>query len=343
MTKRMSLALAVLGLSTSVFAGEYKNEVAVPSGVDLIAPDSIGLWSIGIEGVYAKSGNYDYQYAQVNTNTQLTLEPLRDEVVGSDYHWGGEIDLTYLFPGNSRDVRLDYTHLHFNNSDNTTIGGNQSLAPALGPDYYASFALLTSSGDFAHAEQDSTLDVVDLIFGGWIRTGARVDLHPTFGIRYANIRNEDEADYVNTIGQVATQEIKSNFEGIGPRVGADAVVHAWHGLSIVGSIGASLLVGIIDSDLELYDPTIPSGVTENTYENEHITHVIPELDARLGLDYGYAFTPLTSLNVQVGWEVVNYFDVVDTNGLDAFTPNTINGAQAFGYQGPYLRLQLNLA
>lgn len=344
MIKQTVLALSAIGLSASLFAGTMGNQVAMPAGIDIIAPDSVGVWSFGIEGLYVKPANSDYQYAKLETDTTATVSPFKNKTVSNDYNWGGTIDATYMFPGNSRDLKLAYTHLHLNDSSTATVGSNQSLSAALGSNFYSStFQNLNDAGDSAYAKQDSDLDAVDLVFGQWAHVGERVDLHSFGGIRYANIRITDTATYFdNSANNYASQQLKSSFEGIGPRAGFEGDVHLGYGFSIIGNMGASLLVGDKESKLNLYDPNLSTTTTAN-YKNSDETHIVPELDARLGLDYMYAFTPDTSMNLQLGWQVSNYFNLSDTDGLDMVTPNTMNNTENFGYHGPYIRLQVNLA
>jgi hypothetical protein len=339
MTKRITLALAMIGLSASAFAGAPGNQVAMPTGVNLTAPDSVGVWSFGIEALYVKPANNQFQYGQLNTDTTATIPTFKNKSVSNDHEWGGTVDMTYMFPGSSRDVKLSYTHIDFSNSSNTTVGANQSFDAG---DFNNAF---DTEGDYAKGSQDTDVDSVDLVFGQWIRIGQRVDLHPFGGLRYADIRTDDKGTYSDVStdpATVSTQKFTSDFQGIGPRVGMDTAVHLGQGFSIVGTMAGSLLIGSNNSKFNVYDAT-GSIAEQDIYKNGSSTTVVPELDARIGVDYMYAFTPETSMNVQLGWQVVNYFDVTDTDAIDAVSPNTVNNSEDFGYQGPYLRLQVNLA
>lgn len=336
--KRITLALVMAGLSASAFAGAPKDQVAMPSGINLIAPDSIGVWSFGVEALYMEPTNNDFQYAQT-TDTVGANASSNNESTDREHHWGGTVDATYLFAGNSRDVKLSFTHIDFDSSDHTGVDAGDILTPAGG------FISAFTNGT-ARASQDDDYNAVDLVFGQWIRIGDRVDLHPFGGLRYASIDTDAHASYFNvSTTTVPTadryQKFTSDFDGIGPRGGIDTAVHLGDGFSIVGTVGASLLIGDVDSKYRATDST--GLVATNVFENDDRTSVIPELDARIGVDYMYAFTPTTSMNVQLGYQVVNYFDVSDLDAIDAVTPNTVNNTEDFGYHGPYLRLQVNLA
>ena len=340
MTKRITLALAMIGLSASAFAGAPGNQVAMPSGINLIAPDSVGVWSFGIEALYFEPANNEYQYGSFNSDTTTSPAVNKNKSTGNSYDWGGTVDATYMFPGNSRDVKLSYTHLDFSDSSTTSIGANQSFNTPNSTDFGAA-----ATGS-AKGTQDNDVDSVDLVFGQWIRIGQRVDLHPFGGLRYAQIDTTDKGTYTlaATNGtQVDTEKFTSDFEGIGPRAGIDTAVHLGKGFSIVGTMAGSLLIGDGDSKYKLVNDTNSIDDTITTYKSGDGTRVVPELDARIGVDYMHAFNPATSMNIQLGWQVVNYFDVTDTDAVDMTTPNTVNGSEDFGYHGPYLRLQVNLA
>ena len=347
MTKRITLALAMIGLSASAFAGAPGNQVAMPSGINLIAPDSVGVWSFGIEALYFQPANNEYQYGQLVSSPTVANNNARNQSVGNSYDWGGTIDATYLFPGNSRDVKLSYTHIRFSNSDTTSVAGGQAFNPAV------NFGIgQLGVGDSARGSQDNDVDSVDLVFGQWIRIGQRVDLHPFGGFRWADISTSAKGSFDSTVSQpidggLDYTKLTSSFQGIGPRAGIDTAVHLGKGFSIVGTMAGSLLVGNVDGKYTETDTSGAGGptpiTTVDTVKTGDSTQVVPELDARIGVDYMHAFNPATSMNIQLGWQVVNYFDVSNVDLVDMGTPNTVNNSEDFGYHGPYLRLQVNLA
>jgi len=380
MTK-MTIALAMLGLSAAAFAGAPGNQVVAPSGVNLIAPDSVGVWSIGLEAMVVQPTNNEFTYAKSETNrfglinNDFTFNHrAKGQVVDPKWQWGGTVDLTYMFPGSSRDVKLAWTHLFDQTSTNTTrigegqniFGGDRAIVPVGGV-----VLPLLIPGAFAKGSEDTEYNAVDLVFGQWIKIGDRLDLHPFGGLRWAQVDSTFKARYdYNTEALLddwtttAAAKLTSNFNGIGPRAGFDTAVHLGSGFSIVGTFAGSLLIGDISSSNKgafntnfpgLVIPgviTIPAfsidAASKNNFSHNN-TRVVPELDARLGLDYMYAFTPATSMNVQLGYQVVNYFNVTQADLYSTATvplvsgPNTTSNREDWGYQGPYLRLQLNLA
>lgn len=330
-TKPITLALAMIGISAAAFAGAPGNNMVAPTGTPVIAPDSLGTWSFGLEALYMQS-NTNFQYANVTSTPAVGSAVIDNESVTNEWNWGVEADISYMFPGSSRDVSASYTHLNQDGNDSVS-------APGAVGGVYGTFL----SADSAKGTTDQSLNAATLTFGQLLTVGDRVSLHPFGGLAYADIDTTNKANYFTNIAGVSTStdfyKGTSDFQGIGPRAGMDAAVHLGSGFSIVGTMAGDLLVGSMDSDFYYNNFT---SLTSH-YKNDSYTQVVPELDAKLGLDYMYAFNPNTSMNVQLGYQVVNYFNAESQDAVDSVVVNSTNNTNDFDYNGPYLRLQLNVA
>jgi hypothetical protein len=346
MKTKITLALAMLGLSSIAFAGAPGNPMVVPTGVPVIAPDSTGTWSFGLEALYMES-NTSFQYASYDTlatdGSGTTTQ--HNQSVHNDWNWGVEADISYMFPGSSRDISASYTYLNQDGSDSVTD-----------PDDVLGVTNFINNGgqpfNTAKGDVDQTLNAATLTFGQLLTVGDRLSLHPFGGVQFADIDNTDNAYYYGnsdavppTTGLTGSYKQESDFEGAGPRAGIDASVHLGSDFSIIGTFAGALLVGNMDSQFAFYNGAVPSafGGTVLSFKNDSYTALVPELDAKIALDYMYAFNPKTSMNIQVGYEVVNYFNAESNNILDAFNSNSVSTTSDFNYNGPYLRLQLNVA
>jgi hypothetical protein len=69
--------------------------------------------------------------------------------------------------------------------------------------------------------------------------------------------------------------------------------------------------------------------------------VIPEADARLGVHYAFDFNEGSSFGIELGYEVTNYFNAIDVSQASVIDNTSHNND--FNLQGPYLRLQLDIA
>lgn len=89
-------------------------------------------------------------------------------------------------------------------------------------------------------------------------------------------------------------------------------------------------------------------------QNESETRVIPEIDGRLGLNYMYTFDSNMALSFEAGWQATNYFNVVTdqypvtaglfNSGVASSVGNQhYDSTSNFGLQGPYARIQLDVA
>lgn len=331
-TKPITLALAMIGLSATAFAGAPGNNMVAPTGTPVIAPDSMGTWSFGLEALYMQS-NTNFQYADTGNSTLLGGSGvINNESVTNEWNWGVEGDISYMFPGSSRDVSASYTHLNLDGNDSVSSPANVSGVVGLsGP---------VTDYDSAKGTSDQTLNAATLTFGQLLTVGDRLSLHPFGGLAYADIDSTNKANYFTLDNLTESYKGTSDFQGIGPRAGMDAAVHLGSGFSIVGTMAGDLLVGSMDSKFNFNQAL--SGVT-NQFKNDSYTQVVPELDAKLGIDYMYAFNPNTSMNVQLGYQVVNYFNAESQDTFDSVITNSTNNTNDFDYNGPYLRLQLNVA
>jgi len=341
MNKQLSIALLALGLSSVAFAGNYKDQVVAPVGVNLVAPDTVGIWSFGAEILLMQPANSHFQYGQIRTVDNVNGVVYRkNNAVDSSFTLGGTVDVAYLFPDNARDVKISFTNLEMNDSSHQTIIGQGNNQIYITP--FNNMDNLIGNGAAIKGKETQDYASADMVFGQWIRIGQRVDLHPFSGLRYADIDISDQGTYLDTATAITqTSKLSTEFEGIGPRAGIDTSVHLGWGISLVGTVGGALLVGDIDSKAASTNPN-GNPVTQN-YNNSGHTHVIPELDARIGFNYMYNYTDTSSMSFELGFQDVNYFDVVDTDYLDTRLPNTISNSNDFAYRGWYARFQFNVA
>ncbi len=175
MKTKITLALAMIGLSSVALAGAPGNNMVAPTGTPVIAPDSTGTWSFGLEALYMES-NTNFQYAST-ASTEATGElEFNNESAANEWNWGGEVDVSYMFPGSSRDISASYTYLNQDNSssinsdpDHVIVSG--ILGTPLAGSITAGAITLTNTIDGASADVDQTLNAATLTFEslGYIR------------------------------------------------------------------------------------------------------------------------------------------------------------------------------
>lgn len=331
MFKRMTLILvSCLGVSITALAGMPGNPVTLPTGVVLNAPDSDSAWTFGIQALYAWSASSPFNYAQITNPSDLSSQA-RNHAVSDADGWGEEADITYHFAGSSRDLMLAYTHLGLDGSDTLTTTA---------PNTISGF-----SADQAKGTNDFNHNALDLVLGQQLLVGDRIVLHPFLGLRYADIDQDATANIQQTETHTTFKDdnLHSDFDGVGPRLGMDTRVIMGKGFSVVGTLGSSLLVGQASSKYSVttqgFAAPLNSTPTQ-VYKPNESTEVLPELDAKLGLDYTpHVLNPDMAWGFQLGYEWTQYFGALQNDGLDTAIVNSDESVNDFAYHGPYLRIQ----
>lgn len=176
---------------------------------------------------------------------------------------------------------------------------------------------------------------------------------------------------------------KSYFQGVGPRFGLDSTYHLACGFGLVGDLSTGLIIGKQhDHFLEEFnesgsatiiglipgstgdDPTTDFSAGLGTvftstvnltgepanrlviYNTPRVFRVVPNLEAKLGLNYTFQFCNCsrTQVNIEAGWLGTHYFNLMDRTSLvsshspEFRTYRTIS----MGFQGPYIGVQVNL-
>lgn len=184
----------------------------------------------------------------------------------------------------------------------------------------------------------------------------------------------DTADLDVTIDDIF--HTRSKFNGIGPRLGFDLNYCLGGGFGIVGSLSTSLLVGEVEGSFAhravvagtftgadlgtgllvgedavtlALDPFTAEFASDTGFIGFHHPdqdRVVPNIDAKLGLDWTYQFCNCsrTRLTVEAGYLVSHYFNAIDK--LSAFElddPSFRNRETIdLSFDGPYVSVQVAL-
>lgn len=304
--------VAVLALSSgAVFAGSMG---PVCSAVNVTVPCESTAWDFGAKALYlqpAFSGG-DYSYSAVHTNTGAY------EDFNQTWAWGFFIEGSYHF-NTGNDANLNWYHLDKSTTKNITD----------------TFVFL-ADGDIDGAGRtyiNPKWDAVNLEFGQHVDFGEHRNIRFHGGFQYARIANT-----VNITGTESSEDgalgfvnSKPTYNGFGARVGADMDYDWGNGLGVYANGAAALLAGTTKLSYSHGDgaTTFPLSASKAI--------IVPELEAKLGMKYGYAMAQ-GDLTLDVGWMWVNYF-----NATQAIQSNAANVTQHvvsgdFGLQGLYFGL-----
>jgi hypothetical protein len=178
----------------------------------------------------------------------------------------------------------------------------------------------------------------------------------------------------------------SKFNGIGPRFGFDVAYNVMCGVGVVGSLSTSLLVGEVRNSFgeritasgsfsatglndvgdgnsgivianggdasTAFDPAtfvtaiapVDTGIVSFNQPNE--TRVVPNIDAKLGLDYTYQFCNCsrTKMTIEAGYLVSHYFNSIDKLTVSDLGNSSIGPRRTLdtSFDGPYVSVQVAL-
>lgn len=249
------------------------------------------------------------------------------------YDPGFRLGLAHVCPCDCWDVMLNWTHFHSkaNVSGASDFDFTGATIPAA-----STFTLFTpywervigAFPDVSSGHWTLNMDLLDLEFGSKYFVCSCFAVRPSIGLRGARIDQSFRvASYANRT--VATPfapfddfaslvRAKSDFLGVGPRVGLQAELDLGCGIAIFGEAAGSLLFGRYDRhsrEFFEYLTTTTTGTTSTEYEFE--THGSPErstlatTDLSIGLKWCHCFNwcnRLHPVSLAISWEHHGFFD-----------------------------------
>lgn len=344
MIKKITFGLAVLfsGMTASALASEQ-------SPCNVTVPCYNGGVTLGITGLYLKPTSGDNAYAFVSEVTHDDVLKNHLKSVKSDYDWAYNVSLGYIFPGTANDFAVTYSN--FNHSSKDSVAETDPfLITATVPFIFPADVLL----DKSEASARYNYQTLDFDFGQHFNIGCNTHVKLIGGVRLADLESSFKAHYEGIVAEpellgetfIAKTDRKSKFEGAGPRLGTAVEYNLGNGFGVVGQAATSLLVGNIRSNFTQNEAVLDDGadvfeVTVSNHRGKH-THVVPNLNAKLGVNYNYQFCnpTRTKMTLEAGYQVDHYFNVDDRiNSFDAFATGNVQAINT-SFSGPYIGLQI---
>lgn len=314
--------LAVLGLAVSGFASAgTMGPVCTPGNVTV--PCETKQWDLGVQALYMKvieTADRAYEHNIIPFNGYGESK--------NDWDWGYRLEGSYHF-NTGNDVTVTWMHYK---SDTTQAGfrGLIPFSPLLAP-------LFTSYT----AARENQLDQVNLVMGQHADFGLVKKMRFYGGLQYANIRSDITRLYDQSPVQLVPSGITSvskhddsDFKGVGPVVGIDYSYNLTNEFSVTANGAGSILYGTSRlSNGYVGAPT--TVVLSSLYGSKKV--MVPSLEAKLGLNYAYGMAQGV-LNLEGGYQVVNYFNALQSAGINTPVNNVITSTD-FGLYGPYVGLK----
>lgn len=346
--KKLSVILSMLGFASTVLAA--LPATSDPSFVDVpLLPG--GFFANGtLYYLQAFPSHGDLDYASVNFGTTSSFFSTLKEIE-PDYDWGWSLSVGYTFPYTGNDIAFNYFQTDTQETD--TINLFTAAAGTLTPVAALIFDsdIFNAPFTFASATSEYDINQADLIAGQFIDIGCRFRAHPFVGARWTEFNRNINSVYLGPADATPATIIEleqSNFSGAGPLAGLDLSYYICMGFGAAAHFDSGLLIGDTDAENKIFSITGSDTSTSilNAYKTDTSNRIIPEMDAKLGLNYTYVFnnTPNSDLTVEIGWHLSKYYKIADrlytvindTTGTvnDNFIINRVSSN--VGFSGPYI-------
>lgn len=360
----LAIIASIIALPTGAIAGHIDD---MPLEVPVTIPEQRGEWSFGLTGLYIKRTNNDFHYATLGVYDDGVIDQKNNQslFVDHDFDWGAIFEVDYAFIGHGRFVHFAWEHLDSSARDTQSNAPNFYLVgpfvvgtgntPTALPQAFVPYNIVTADQwESIQGKSEINYDAADLVFGQRLKVAERVEIAPFGGIRYASV------DSHNTINAMATDSGQSqgepdnavgllkqtsSYSGLGPRVGANAMVILTEYFSVRAGLGATLLVGSLDNKYSAQINYTENGTTlEGSFyavsRTDARTRVVPELDAHLAIAFNDNYGADTSFGIEVGFRGESYFGAEDTSQYSYI--DTAQHSNDFSYYGPYLRIEFRV-
>jgi hypothetical protein len=316
MLKLKKTILAVIGLLASgfVFAGTM-GPVCTPENVTV--PCEAKLWDFGIQALYLQS-------IYGGTNAVELFQNVHNK-----WNFGFKAEGSYHYNTGS-DATVDWTHY----SSDTNQDGFIGFVPIF--PFVSPFALINRN----------RLDQVNAVFGQHTDLSLVSKIRFYGGMQYAALQVNDSNFYppffVASILASSPLHMINNtdFKGFGPVAGIGYSYNVTPALKIIANGSGSILYGTSRYDSELVATAV--GLVLQTNYNA-VKTMVPTVEAKLGLNYEYNM-PQGVLNIEGGFQALNYFNVLQTQPFQNPVLNPLNppilinpiATTSYGLYGPYL-------
>ena len=214
-----------------------------------------------------------------------------------DVQPGVRVELGHRFGESGWEAYFGYTYFHSSAADSLSAPAGQTLFPTL------TKPGLTNTVTYASAQANFEYNAYDLLLGKRFAVDEHFAVRLSGGLRFASLRQAFSAYYDGLDARSATVSANSNFQGIGPILGAEGVWVGWKGFHLYARANGGFLSG--QSDNPLFE-TNNAGKTVYANTAYNIRKVVPMASASVGLGWQYR-----TVTARVGYEITNYWNVVD--------------------------------
>jgi hypothetical protein len=307
-----------------------------------------GGWYVELEGFHARASDTllsNLPYAVTEDFEDSFLASLRSWHVDPDETWGYRIAVGYDNPSCTCDYTgftLEYTRWDHEEHDSIVnaieeidVEGTPVTSGAIDYVPISSFSSVLGLGarmnyTDASARHDIDYETLDFLGHKHKICPCYVDLDCFVGVRLIDLDQRYHAHYfvnaefLDDFPQDFVPEdhihIKSEFEGIGPRVGVNAFYCIGGGFGVSGELAASLLFGTTDShyqEIFTLNDTIADDDLQYEYHEDHSdkAQIVPGLSGKVALAYRGNVLGCYKVDIELGWRGDKYYDIAQHSAL----------------------------
>jgi hypothetical protein len=251
--------------------------------------------------------------------------------------------LTYELPKSAWDVGVTHT-TYDTRGDSSATRPDFATNPAARGFLFSTLTVpfQNDRADTAAASANLEFATTDLDVGYRFRIGKGLETRLFAGWRFGNLERDMAATYNGQSFRNAEVRISDDFNGSGPRVGAELRVPLGSGLSLFGRGAASILFGksstrFVETNVDGTDLIADLG--------RDVSQTVPVLDMALGVDLTMPLNAAktSSLSVSAGYEYQHWFNVVNNiRFVNASNPGAFTDNQGdLSLQGFFLKAGLS--
>jgi hypothetical protein len=279
---------------------EFANHPVTTTCDGCRACDNPAAWLFTAEYMLVRPRRRADDYAIVDPLDNLTPEG-RINNIGFDFASGLRAGIGYREAGSLWETWFTYTYLHAGGDAASVAPTGGLIYPTLTRPGLVDTALVAAGGN------SLTYNVYDMDTVRRVTGDETFCLRLGFGVRYTNIDLNQQAFYNGRDANDTFVRSRISFDGAGPTVGGEGRWQMPWGLSLFGRAKGGLIVGDMRNSLRETDN---GGLTTNANLVEHYYTTIPVLEFGTGVAWEYR-----NLRVAVGYEVSNWFNMIDTPSL----------------------------
>lgn len=294
--KKLIVLLSLLGAATSCFAAA--DPTATKPGFEF-----------NVSALWLQPSATNLNYTIYNKAIPAPSPRWTEQELSPNYDPAFEVGVRYVFltsPDN--DANLNWTHF-YSSTSSSTVAPNGNFF--LGPDYLIGPPATTIRR--ADGNVQFHYDQVNLDFGQYINF-KRVKVRLFLGITNPYLGEEIKTTFsgAGAFGNFSMlQDVDVNFSGAGPRIGMSGAYNAGCGFGVMGEGGVAAILGNLHTKTN-FTGNAETGTRNNNQflRDQTTTQVIPEFDAKLGLNYKYVLHNSMQITATLGYQAAIYMNAI---------------------------------